>query len=231
MPFKTDLNVANLPQLYDVHKIDQLVTKTTWLHSALWILLMLVISTRDNMSLSPTGQLMYTAESMERDGYPKGLISRQLYYCTSYVANSPSQGFYKLSKATNELQDALGLGQQGSRRGFFCRLHDAFPPQELAVPQDPPQVAMVAMPTMAPRPQGVRKEKVDQQLAAAHNVQAEPDSIMKDVISELGAFRILLAKVEALITRKRKPDNRKDQAMASIAHADFACNTDRLSRK
>ena len=117
---------------------------------------MLVISTRDYTSLSPTGQLMYTAESMERDGYPKGLISRQPYYCTSYVANSPSQGFYKLSKATNELQDTLRLGQQGSRRGLF-------PAQELAVPQDPPQVAMVAMPTMAPRPQGVRKEKVDPQ--------------------------------------------------------------------
>eukprot|EP00291_Cryptomonas_curvata_P005706 CAMPEP_0172198582 /NCGR_PEP_ID=MMETSP1050-20130122/28172_1 /TAXON_ID=233186 /ORGANISM="Cryptomonas curvata, Strain CCAP979/52" /LENGTH=568 /DNA_ID=CAMNT_0012875429 /DNA_START=342 /DNA_END=2048 /DNA_ORIENTATION=- len=183
------------------------------------------------MSLSPTGKLLCTAESMDRDGYPKGLISRQLYYCTSHVANSPSQGFYKLSKATNELQDALGLGQQGSRRGFFCRLHDAFPPQELAIPQDPPQVAMVAMPTTAPRPQGVRKEKVDPQLAPAHNAKAEPDSIMKDVKSELGAFCTLVTKVEALITRKRKPDDRKDQAMASIAHAVFACNTDRLSQK
>ena len=224
MPSKTDLNFANLPQLCDMHKIDQLVTETTWLYSALWILLMLVISTRDYTSLSPTGQLMYTAESMERDGYPKGLISRQPYYCTSYVANSPSQGFDKLSKATNELQDTLGLGQQGSRRGLF-------PAQELAVPQDPPQVAMVAMPTMAPRPQGVRKEKVDPQLAAAHNAKAEPDSIMKDVESELGAFRILLAKVEALITSKRKPDDRKDHATASIAHAVFACNTDRLSQE
>ena len=101
MPSKTDLNFANLPQLCDMHKIDQLVTETTWLYSALWILLMLVISTRDYTSLSPTGQLMYTAESMERDGYPKGLISRQPYYCTSYVANSPSQGFYKLSKASD----------------------------------------------------------------------------------------------------------------------------------
>ena len=93
MPSKTDLSAANLPQLYDMHKItDQfminaeskdLMTKTTWhLPAALWILLMLVISTRDNMSLSPTGQLLYTAESMERDGYPKGLISRQQYYCT-----------------------------------------------------------------------------------------------------------------------------------------------------
>ena len=91
MQSKTDPNVANLPQLHDVHKMDQLVTKTTWLHPALRILLMLVISTRDYMSLSPTGQLMYTAESMERDGYPKGLTSRQQYYCTSYVANSPRQ--------------------------------------------------------------------------------------------------------------------------------------------
>jgi len=75
MPSKTDLNVANLLQLYDMHMMEKLMTKTTWLYSALWILLISVISTRDNISLSPTGQLMYTAESMERDGYPKGLIS------------------------------------------------------------------------------------------------------------------------------------------------------------
>ena len=72
MPYKTDLFAANLPQLYDMHKItDQFMinaeskdpmTKTTWhLPAALWILLMLVISTRDNMSLSPTGQLIYPA--------------------------------------------------------------------------------------------------------------------------------------------------------------------------
>jgi hypothetical protein len=74
---------------------------------------------------------------MERDGYSKSLQSRQPCYDTYHVANSPSQGFYKLSKATNELQDALGLDWQVFRRGFFC--HDAFPPQELATPQDPPQ--------------------------------------------------------------------------------------------
>jgi hypothetical protein len=51
---------------------------------------------------------------------------------------------------------------------------------------------------------------------------------MKDVKSQLGASCILLTKVEALITRKRKPDDRKDQAMASIAHAVFACNMGRL---
>ena len=68
MPSKTDLNVANLLQLYDMHMMEQLMTNTAWLYSALWILLMLVISTRDNMSLSPTGQLIYTAETMERDG-------------------------------------------------------------------------------------------------------------------------------------------------------------------
>jgi hypothetical protein len=158
---------------------------------------------------------------MERDGYPKGLISRQQYYRTSHVANSLSQGFYKLFKTTNELQDALGLGRQVFRKGFF-------PLQELAAPQDPPHAAMVAVQTTAPRPQGVRKEKVYQQLAPAHNAKAEPDSIMKDVKLELGASCTLLTKVEALITRKRKPDDRKDQAMASIAHAVFACNTGRL---
>jgi hypothetical protein len=223
MPFKTDLNAANLPQLYDVHQKDQLVTKTTWLHPALWILLMLVISTRDNMSLSPTGQLTYTAESMERDGYPKGLISRQQYYSTSHVANSPSRGFYKLFKATNELHDALGLGRQVFRREFF-------PPEKLAAQYDPPQVAMVAVPTTAPRPHGVRMEKFNPQLAQAHNTKTETDSIMKDVKSELGAFLTLFTKVEALITSKWKPDDRKDHAMASIAHAVFACNSDRLSQ-
>jgi hypothetical protein len=69
--------------------------------------------------------------------------------------------------------DAPGLGTQVFRRGLF-------PPQELAAQQDPPQVAMVPVQTTAPRQQGVRKEKVDQQLAPAHNAKAEPDCIMKD---------------------------------------------------
>jgi hypothetical protein len=114
---------------------------------------------------------MYTAESMERDGYPKGLISRQQYYSTSHVANSPSQGFYKLFKATNELHDALGLGRQVFRRGFF-------PPEKLTAQYDPPQVAMVAVPTTAPRQHGVRMEKVNPQLAQVHNTKTEPDPIM-----------------------------------------------------
>jgi hypothetical protein len=59
---------------------------------------------------------------------------------------------------------------------------------------------MVAVQTTAPRPQGVRKQKVNPQLAPAHNAKAEPDSIMKDVKSELGASCTLLTKVEALIT-------------------------------
>ncbi len=174
MPSKTDLDVANLLQLYDVHMMEQLVTNTTWLYSALWILLMLVILTGDNMSLAPTGQLMYMAESMERDGYPKGLISRQQYYSTSHVNNSPSRGFYKLFKATNELHDALWLGLQVFRRGFF-------PPEKLAAQYDPPQVAIVVVTTTAPRPHGVRMEKVNPQLAQAQHAKAEPDSIMKDV--------------------------------------------------
>ena len=222
MPSKTDLNVANLLQLYDMHMMEQLVTNATWLYSALWILLMLVITTRDNMSLAPTGQLMM-AESMERDGYPMGLISRQQYYSTSHVNNSPSRGFYKLFKATNELHDALGLGRQVFRRGFF-------PPEKLAALYDPPQVAMVAVTTTAPRPHGVRMEKVNPQLAQAQHAKAEPDSIMKDVKSELGAFFTLCTKVEALITSKWKPDDRKDHAMASMAHAAFACKTGRLSQ-
>ena len=222
MPSKTDLNVANLLQLYDMHMMEQLVTNATWLYSALWILLMLVITTRDNMSLAPTGQLMM-AESMERDGYPMGLISRQQYYSTSHVNNSPSRGFYKLFKATNELHDALGLGRQVFRRGFF-------PPEKLAALYDPPQVAMVAVTTTAPRPHGVRMEKVNPQLAQAQHAKAEPDSIMKDVKSELGAFLTLCTKVEALITSKWKPDDRKDHAMASMAHAVSACKTGRLSQ-
>ena len=119
------------------------------------------------------------------------------------------------------MQDAPGLGRQVFRRGFF-------PPEKLAALYDPPQVALVAVTTTAPRPHGVRMEKVNPQLAQAVHAKAEPDSIMKDVKSELGAFLILLAKVEALITSKRKPDDRKDHATASIAHAVFACNTDRL---
>jgi hypothetical protein len=59
----------------------------------------------------------------------------------------------------------------------------------------------VAVQTTAPRPQGIRKEKVNLQLAPAHNAKAEPDSITKDVKSELGASCTLLTKVEALIAR------------------------------
>ena len=77
----------------------------------------------------------------------------------------------------------------------------------------------------------VRMEKVNPQLAQAQHAKAEPpDSIMKDVKSELGAFLTLCTKVEALITSKWKPDDRKDHAMASMAHAVFACKTGRLSQ-
>ena len=103
MPSKTDLNGANLPQLYDLHrKMDQFmgnaegkdpVTKITHSFSAIWNLNRLVIPSKDNMSLSPTGQpicsdwrtsdFLYTAESAEREfGYPAGLLARQHYYCS-----------------------------------------------------------------------------------------------------------------------------------------------------
>jgi hypothetical protein len=170
MQIKTDLNVAMRKDQFKINAGGKdLVTKTTWLLSALWYLHKLVILTSDNVSLSPTGQpTECPAESMDRDGYTKSLLSRQQYYGTYHVDNSPNQGFYKLSKATNELQDALGLGRQVFRRGFFRRLHDVIPPQELAAPQDPPQVAMVAVPTTTPRPQDGHKENVNPQLAA-HN--------------------------------------------------------------
>ena len=208
MQIKTDLNVAMRKDQFKINAGGKdLVTKTTWLLSALWYLHKLVILTSDNVSLSPTGQpTSCPAESMDRDGYPKSLLSRQQYYGTYHVDNSPNQGFYKLSKATNELQDALGLGRQVFRRGFFRRLHDVIPPQELAAPQDPPQVAMVAVPTTAPRPQDGHKENVNPQLAA-HN---------------------------SLTTRMRKPEDcndmqtkayAADQAMASIAHVFYACGT------
>ena len=156
MQIKTDLNVAMRKDQFKINAGGKdLVTKTTWLLSALWYLHKLVILTSDNVSLSPTGQpTECPAESMDRDGYTKSLLSRQQYYGTYHVDNSPNQGFYKLSKATNELQDALGLGRQVFRRGFFRRLHDVIPLQELAAPQDPPQVAMVAVPTTAPCPAG-----------------------------------------------------------------------------
>ena len=40
---------------------------------------------------------------------------------------------------------------------------------------------MVAVLTTAPRPPGVRREKVNPQLAPPRNAKTEPDSIMKDV--------------------------------------------------
>ena len=61
--------------------------------------------------------------------------------------------------------------------------------------------------------------------------------IMSDTSQEVTGMRFGaagpgggVAMVEALIASKRKPDDRKDHAMASIAHAVFACNTGRPSR-
>jgi hypothetical protein len=103
MPIKTDLNDVNLLQLYEAHKrFDQLMvnaegvdkmTKDVWQFSALWNLHKHVIPTRDNMSLSQAGKpvfsdwehsdFLYTAQSIERDlGYPEGLMTHQLHYCT-----------------------------------------------------------------------------------------------------------------------------------------------------
>ena len=70
MPIKTDLNDVNLLQLYEAHKrFDQLMvnaegvdkmTKDVWQFSALWNLHKHVIPTRDNMSLSQAGQLVFS---------------------------------------------------------------------------------------------------------------------------------------------------------------------------
>jgi hypothetical protein len=95
MQIKTDLNVAMRKDQFKINAGGKdLVTKTTWLLSALWYLHKLVILTRDNVS--PTGQpTSCPAESMDRDGYPKSLLSRQQYYGTYHVDNSPNQGFYR----------------------------------------------------------------------------------------------------------------------------------------
>jgi hypothetical protein len=118
-----------------------------------------------------------------------------------------------------------------SRRGFFCRIVDAFPALELTVPQEPDQVAMAAVPTPTPRPQGARKENVNPQLPA-HNPKTEPDFIkfMKDVKSELGALRTLLTKLEALITRKRKADDRPNDKQGKT-HAGLAQGKNRKAQK
>jgi hypothetical protein len=96
-----------------------------------------------------------------------------------------------------------------SRWEFFGRLIDAYPPMELAIPQNPPQVAMAAATTPTPRPQGARKETSDPHYPA-HNDKAEPDYLefMKDIKSELGALHIALDNMEALLNSKRKPDDR-----------------------
>jgi hypothetical protein len=153
-------------------------------------------SCKGNSNTKHLAQSINSAESMDRDGYPEGFILSQQYYCTSNVTNSPSQGFYTLSKATNELHDALGSGRHVSRRGFLGRLIGANPPMELAIPQDPPQVAMAAAmpPTPTPRPEGARKENSDPHFPA-QNAKAEPDDLdfMKDIKSELGTLHVALA--------------------------------------
>ena len=127
------------------------------------------------------------------------------------LANSSSPGVYRLTKAVNELQDALSSGRQVSRRGFFARLTDAFPPLELSLPQDAPQVAMVA--AHAPNPRQHRARKDSEPHYPAHNAKAEPDyhKFMKDIKAELGALRTAFGRLEALMNRKRKPDDRKDK--------------------
>jgi hypothetical protein len=90
---------------------------------------------------------------------------------------------------------------------------------ELAIPQDPPKVAMAAATTPTPRP---CKENSDPHYPA-HNAKAEPDYLkfMKDIKSELGALHTASGKMEALLNRKRKPKDCKDKqakAHAAIAH-------------
>ena len=153
-----------------------------------------------------------------------------LAHLADHLANSSSPSMYRLTKAVNQLQDALGSGRQISRKGFFGRLTDAFPPLELSI--DPPQVAMVAMQTTTPRPQGERKENANPQQAHAHTTKTDPDVVkfMKDVKSELGALRTLMLKMEALLTtRKRKPDDRSGKQ--GKAHAAFAQGKNRKVQK
>jgi hypothetical protein len=87
----------------------------------------------------------------------------------------------------------------------------AFAPLELTLPQDAPQVAMAAVHAPNPRQQGARKDSEPHY--PAQNAKAEPDYLkfMKDIKAELGALLIAFGRMEALINRKRKPDDRKDK--------------------
>ena len=104
-----------------------------------------------------------------------------------------------------------------------------FPALELTVQQEPVQVTIAAVPIPTSLPQCTRKENANPQLPA-HNPK-EPDFIkfMNDVKSELGALRTLLIILEALITRKRKPDDRKDKQ--GKAHAGLAQGKNRKAQK
>ena len=142
------------------------------------------------------------------------------------LANSSCPSQYRLTKAVNELQDALGSGRHISRRGFFSRIVDAFPPLDIAIQHEQAQVAMAAATAPPPRMQGARKENSDPQ-HAAHISRSDVDiqKFMKDIKAELGALRTLMLRFGAEQDRKRKPDDRR----AVKAHA--AVVQDKKNRK
>jgi hypothetical protein len=86
------------------------------------------------------------------------------------------------------------------------------------------QWTVAAVPS--PRPQGFsRKENVNpQQAAHPSKHDSEFTKFMKDVKAELGAFRALLVKLEALVTKTRKTEDRTDKP----GRANAACVQDKL---
>jgi hypothetical protein len=97
-----------------------------------------------------------------------------LRHCSGHLANFFCQRLCKFNLALNELQVAVRLGKQVSRRGFFSRNHDLFYSPELAFPQGPPQTAMAAEQT--PYFQGIscKENKILQQAAQPTKSGLEP---------------------------------------------------------
>jgi hypothetical protein len=93
-----------------------------------------------------------------------------LRHLSVQLANSSSHYLFKVNADVYELQVALGSGRQISRWGFFRSIHDIFNAPDMTYQQDPPQVAMSAVP--APHPQGFSQKGECEPAASSTTVQA-----------------------------------------------------------
>jgi hypothetical protein len=138
-----------------------------------------------------------------------------LRHRSEHHANSFSQRLCKLNLALNELQVALGLGKQASRRGSISHNNDLLCSPELIFPQGLPQAAMPAATT--PYFQGISRKQNEILQQAAQPTK-----------SGLGSLCALMGR-EELLFNTREAEGRKDKS--GKAHTAFAQDTNRKAQK